>query len=59
MNAETEKILEQLIVKHGLKTVRKHLEVLITGSKWSDWQQLDSAVTNAANRLNRKHYADN
>jgi hypothetical protein len=54
MNTETERILEQLILEHGLETVRTHLSVLIPRSRWSDWQHLNSAVINTANHFNRQ-----
>lgn len=53
MNAETEKVIDELIRKHGLNKVKRHLNNLIGESYWSDWQRVDSAVKNRANRMKR------
>ena len=54
MNAQIEAMLESLIEANGLETVRRHLKVLIGEANWNDWQRLDSWISHAANRLERR-----
>jgi len=53
--AQMDKDLEAMIKLHGVSTVRKHLQILLPKSNWSDWQRVNSWITNTANRLERQN----
>lgn len=54
MTTEIENILRDLIKAHGLATVREHLGDLLPQALWSDWQRLNSWITNTANAMKRE-----
>ena len=54
MNAETERILNELIAQHGLAAVKRALDPLCAQFKWSDWQ----TVCNYLNRASTRKFSE-
>jgi hypothetical protein len=50
MNAEIERILNELIARHGVAAVKRALDPLLAEFKWSDWLTVCNYLNRASHR---------